>query len=188
MKKVLLIAVMALVSFTGFAQLKIAHVNFSELVYLMPEMDVARNTMNVAQQEAAETYQTMVEEYQTKYQQYQQKASTWTAAIRESKERELQDITVRIEDFNQSIQNELAAQQQQLTAPIQQKAQETVQKIAKEGGYAFVVDAASYIYVDATQSTDLTPLARKALNIPEGRTLETLQAELEAAAAAQQQQ
>lgn len=188
MKKVLLIAAMALASFTGFAQMKIAHVNFSELVYLMPEMDEARSAMNAAQQEASETYQSMVEEYQTKYQQYQQKASTWTAAIRESKEKELQEITVRIEEFNQSIQNELAAQQQQLTAPIQQKAQEAVQKIAKDGGYAFVVDAASYIYVDNKQSTDITPLVRKALNIPDGRTLETLQAELEAAAAAQQQQ
>ncbi|EJW93846.1 hypothetical protein EVA_18048, partial [gut metagenome] len=37
------------------------------------------------------------------------------------------------------------------------------------------------------QSTDLTASARKVLNIPDGRTLETLQAELQAAAQAQQQ-
>ena len=36
------------------------------------------------------------------------------------------------------------------------------------------------LYVDETQSVDLTPAARKALNIPDGRTLETLQQELQA--------
>lgn len=182
MKKVLLFAAMALVSAAGFAQTKAAYVNFSELVYLMPEMDEARAAMDASQQEAQETYATMVEEYNSKMTQYQQKASTWTNAIRESKEKELQDIGDRINEFNQSIQSELAMQQQELTTPIQQKAQETVQKLAKEGGYAFVFDFSSLLYIDPAQCTDLTPAARKALNIPEGRTLESLQAELQAAA------
>jgi hypothetical protein len=43
------------------------------------------------------------------------------------------------------------------------------------------------LYVDAAQSLDLTAEARTALNIPAGRTLETLQAELQAKAQAQQQ-
>ena len=182
MKKVLLIAAMALVSVAGFAQQKFAHVNFNELVYLMPEMDAAREQMNASQQEAADTYQAMVDEFNTKYSQYQQKVSTWTAAIRESKEKELAEIQQRIEEFNQSIQIELQQQQQDLTVPVQQKAQETVAKIAKDGGYIFVFDVASMLYIDEAQSVDLTPAARKALNIPEGRTLETLAAELQAQA------
>ena len=40
----------------------------------------------------------------------------------------------------------------------------------------------SLLYIDTKQSTDLTPAARKALNIPDGRTLESLQAELQAQA------
>ena len=182
MKKIVLFAALALVSVTGFAQNKFAHVNFNELVYLMPEMDTAREMMNASQKEASDTYQAMVDEFQTKYQQYQQKASTWTQAIRESKEKELTEINQRIEEFNQSIQQELAAQQQELLAPIQQKAQEAVQKLAKDGGYAFVFDVTTFLYVDETQSVDLTPAARRALNIPEGRTLESLQQELAAQA------
>ncbi len=188
MKKVLLFAAMALVTVTGFAQTKFAHVNFNELVYLMPEMDKARETLNASQKEASETYQSMVEEYQTKAQQYQQKSSTWTTAIRESKEKELAEIQQRIEEFNTSIQQELANQQTELLTPIQQKAQQAVEKIAKAGGYIFVMDLAQYLYVDTTQSVDLTPAARKELGIPEGRTLETLQNELQAQAQAQQAQ
>ena len=188
MKKILLVAAMALVSTLGFAQGKFAHVNFSELVQLMPEADEARATMTASSNEAQETYQAMVEEFQTKYSQYQQKASTWTQTIRESKEKELSDMQQRISEFEQSIQQELSAQQQQLMAPIYQKATETVEKLAKEGGYIYVFETSSVLYVDAKQSVDLTPAARKALNIPDSRTLESLQAELQAAAEAAQQQ
>ena len=181
MKKVLLIAAMAFVSVAGFAQQKFAHVNFSELVQLCPEADQARATMTASNNEAQETYQAMVEEFNTKYSQYQQKAPTWTQSIRESKEKELSDMQARIQEFSQNVQQELAAQEQQLMAPLYQKAQDTVTKLAKDGGYVYVFEASSVLYVDPAQSTDLTPAARKALNIPEGRTLETLQAELQAA-------
>ena len=39
MKKILLVAAMALVTFTSFAQTKFAHVNMGELIQLMPESD-----------------------------------------------------------------------------------------------------------------------------------------------------
>ena len=67
-------------------------------------------------------------------------------------------------------------------APIQQRAVAAVEKLAKEGGYIYVFEKASMLYVDETQSVDLTPAARKALNIPDGRTLETLSQELQAKA------
>lgn len=182
MKKILLIAVMAFVSSAAFAQTKFAHVNFSELVQLMPEADEARATMTKSSNEAQETYQEIVEEYQTKLSQYQQKASTWTQTIRESKEKELTDMQNRLAEFEQSIQQELQQQQQSLMAPIYEKATKAVTDLAKAGGYIYVFETSQMLYVDPAQSVDLTPAARKALNIPEGRTLETLQAELQAAA------
>lgn len=183
MKKFILITAAAVITLSASAQnLKFAHVNFNELVMLMPEADSARAQMEVSQKEAQDTYRTMVEEYQSKAQKYQQNSSTWTAAIRESKEKELADISNRIQEFDQSIQQELQQQQQQLMAPIQQRAVAAVEKLAKEGGYIYVFEKASMLYVDETQSVDLTPAARKALNIPDGRTLETLQQELQAQA------
>lgn len=183
MKKILLIASMALVAATAFAQPKFAHVNFSELVQLMPEADQARATMQAASKEAQDTYQAMEDEFNTKYQQYQQKAATWTAAIRESKEKELTEIQQRIQEAAQTFQAELQQQQQQLMAPIYKKAQDTLNEIAKAGGYIYVFDVTTALYVDPAQSTDLTAQARKALNIPDDRTLESLQAELQAQAA-----
>ena len=187
MKKIFLIAAMAFVSLAATAQdLKFAYVDMNELIMLMPEMDAAREQLATAEKEAQETYNAMVEEYQTKAQQYQQKSETWTATIRESKAAELQQIEYRIQEFNQAISQELQQTQQTLQMPILEKAQNVVNELAKVKGVAYVVDRASLLYVDEKQGVNLTPEARVKLNIPEGRTLETLQAELQAKAQAAQ--
>ncbi len=182
MKKILLVAALAMISAAAFAQQKFAHVNFTELVQLMPDADQARATMEASSKEASDTYQAMTEEFNAKYSQYQQKVSTWTQAIRETKEKELTDIQQRIQEFSQTVQAELQQQQQQLMAPIYKKAQEVVEKLAKEGGYIYVIDQTNALYIDPAQSTDLTPAARKALSIPDDRTMESLQKELQAQA------
>lgn len=186
MKKIIMLAAAALIAVSASAQnLKFAHVNFQELVLLMPESDEARAQIAAQEKEFQETYQTMVDEFQAKYTQYQQKASTWTPAIKESKEKELTDIQGRIQEFQNTASQEMQASQAQLMAPIQQKAKETVDKLAKEGGYIYVFEASSLFFIDEKQSTDLTPAARTALGIPASKTLESLQAELAAAQQAQ---
>ena len=189
MKKMFLIAAMAVMSVAASAQdLKFAFVDFNEVIMLMPEMDQARATLEENQKTNEEILMAMYEEYQTKAQQFQQKASTWTPAIRESKEKEIMDIQARLEQTQQSLQQEMQQLQNSLQAPIYEKAQNTVSELAKAKGVAAVFEKSSLLYLDPAQGTDLTPEARKALNIPEGRTLETLQAELQAKAAAAQGQ
>lgn len=185
MKKLFVIALAALATLTASAQ-TFGRVNFQELLMLAPEMDAAREAIAASQKEAEETYSAMVEEYQGKLTQYQQKQVTWTAAIRESKERELMEIQNRIQEFQQSISQELQQQQNQLTAPIQEKVTKAITDIAKAKGLTAVFDLSQALYLDETKVIDLTPDARKALNIPADRTIESLQAELQAQAEAAQ--
>ncbi len=185
MKKLFVIALAALATLTASAQ-TFGRVNFQELLMLAPEMDAAREAIAASQKEAEETYSAMVEEYQGKLTQYQQKQATWTAAIRESKERELMEIQNRIQEFQQSISQELQQQQNQLTAPIQEKVNKAITDIAKAKGLTAVFDLSQALYLDETKVIDLTPDARKALNIPADRTIESLQAELQAQAEAAQ--
>ena len=185
MKKLFVIALAAFATLTASAQ-TFGRVNFQELLMLAPEMDAAREAIAASQKEAEETYSAMVEEYQGKLTQYQQKQATWTAAIRESKERELMEIQNRIQEFQQSISQELQQQQNQLTAPIQEKVSKAITDIAKAKGLTAVFDLSQALYLDETKVIDLTPDARKALNIPADRTIESLQAELQAQAEAAQ--
>ena len=187
MKKLFLIAAMAVMSVAASAQtLKWAYVDFNEIIMLMPEMDSARATLEENQKTNEEILMAMYEEYQTKAQQYQQKAESWTPAIRESKEKEIMEIQARLEQTQQSLQQEMQQLQNNLQAPIYEKAQNTVNELAKAKGVAFVFEKSSLLYVDPAQGIDLTTDARKALNIPADRTLESLQAELQAKAQAAQ--
>lgn len=186
MKKIILIAAMSLVCGAAFAQ-KFAHVNSQELLQLMPEMDAVRTQMDAIVKENEDVMKSMYEEYQTKAQQYQQKAATWTAAVRESKEKELAEMENRIRETQQSMQQEIQGIQNKLTEPVMKKCQEAIEAAAKAGAYIYVFDIASVVYVDSAQSVDLTPALRKTLNIAEGRTLEDLQKEIQAKQAAQQQ-
>lgn len=189
MKRIILIAAMTMMSAAAFAQdFKWAYVDFNELIMLMPEMDSARATMEENQKTNEEILMAMYEEYQTKAQQFQQKAESWTPAIRESKQNEIMEIQARLEQTQQSLQQELQQLQQSLQAPIVEKAQNTVNTLAKTKGVALVFDKSTLLYMDPAQGIDLTPEARVALNIPEGRTIETLQAELQAKAQAAQAQ
>ena len=182
MKKIVPTVTIAFLGVVAFAQPKFAHVNYAELIQLCPEADEARELMTQSRNEAQETYQAMVNEFNAKYETYAANSSNWTASIRQTKEQELTDIQQRIQQFSQNVDAELQQQQQQLMAPIYEKAMNVVKELAEAGGYIYVFDINSVLYCDTKQSTDLTPEARKALNIPEGRTLETLQAELQARA------
>ena len=109
----------------------------------------------------------------------------WMGGIKLEHSKGLLEINQRLQEFSQTVQLELQQQQETLMQPIYQKVNEVVQDLAKKGGYIYVFDVQSLVYVDAAQSFDLTPDARKALNIPADRTLESLAAELQAQQAAQ---
>ncbi len=192
MKKIIFVAAASLFATAAFAQngtaVTTGHVNTTELIQLMPAMDTVRTRLDEAQKEANETYNAMVEEFQGKVSTYQQKQASWTPAIKASKEKELQDIQARLEEFQQTIGQELQQMQQSLQAPIYQKVNEAIQNISKEKKLAYVFDVQTLLYVDSAQSIDLTPELRVILGIPEGRTLASLQEELQAKAAAAQQQ
>lgn len=170
---------MAILSLSASAQAKFAVVDFNEIITLAPEADAARTQMQAASKIAQENIMSMQEEGQAKLTEYQQKSANWTPAIREAKEKELNDISNRIQEFQQSVQMELQQKQQELMEPIYTKAQETIEKLAKANGFAFVFDKSQCLFFDASMVKDITPEARTAMGIAEGRTIESLQKELQ---------
>ena len=189
MKRIIIIAAMAIVSLAASAQdLKFGYVNYTELVQLMPAMDSVRVQLEAQEKETYETLGAMYEEYQTKAEQFQQKQATWTPAIRDSKMKELQEIEARFQENQQIFQQELQQMQQMLQAPVYERAQNAVKELAQAKGLAFVFEESQMLYIDPAQGINLTPEARVVLGIPEGRTIETLQAELQAKAQAAQMQ
>ncbi len=165
----ILLSVFLLASSTSFAQtLKFGHINSQELIAVMPERDSAVIKLEKYAAELESELKAMQAEFQTKYNTYQQKQATWTAAVLESKTKELQELDGRIQQYQQNASEEYQQMQQILYAPVFQKANETIKSIGKERGLIYIFDtsAGSLPYIDATLSEDILPLAKSALKIP----------------------
>ena len=177
MKKILLFAAMALFTISAAAQ-SIGRVSVEELITLMPEYMEAQRTIAAVSHETTETFQAMVSEFQSKSNTFEQKKDSWTSSVRETKQAELSDMQRRLQEFQQTAYQELQEKQNELMAPIQEKAMATVRDIAKAQGLALVFDISTLVYYDEAGTVDLMPAARKALNIPDDRTQDTVKAEL----------
>ncbi len=169
MKKIALIAIMAFFALGANAQnVKFGHINTQELVYLTADSDSARVRLIAYQKDLQEEMESMQTEYSNKLNTYQQKQASWTAAIRESKEAELQEIIQRIQQFQQTAQQDLSQLEATLYQPIFEKARTAIAKIAKEKGLSFVFETSTnpVVYYNEAQSVDILPLAKSALGVP----------------------
>ena len=165
-----LLLLFVLAGTTSFAQttIKFGRINSEELIALMPERDSAFIKLDKLSKELQENMEALQNEFQTKYATYQQKQATWTAALLETKQRELQDLQSRYDQLRQTAPQDFQDEQQKLLTPVYQKANETIKALGKENGCAFVFDLSTGAipYFDEAQSIDLLPLARKKLGIP----------------------
>ena len=191
MKKIILIAAMALVSVAAMAQdLKFGYVDLTELFYLHPDMAQVQAVVEENQKVNEEILSTMYQEYQTKAKQYETNNATWTPAVREMKEKELMQLQQNIQQNEQILYQEIQQLQQSRQQPIYDAVRATVKELAKAKGLAFVFEKnpssgfPEVVYFDPEQAVDLTPEAREALKIPADSTLEKLQQEMQAKAEA----
>lgn len=153
---------------SGAQNLKFGHINSSELVSLMTEMDSARVKLQAYQADLEETLQGMEDEYNTKLTEYQRKSAAWSAAVKETKEADIQSLVQRIQQFQQTASQDMQQMQQILMQPVVKKAQDAIETVAKANGLIYVFDTSTgaTVYCDDTQSMDLLPLAKKELGIP----------------------
>ena len=170
MKKIVLLAFCVL-SFAALSQaqnLKFGHVNTNELISLMSERDSAVVKLQAYQNELEETLEGMGTEYNNKVNKYQRKQNEWAPVVLESKQRELQELGQRIQQFQANAQQDMAQMQQTLMTPVIEKAQNAITKVAKANNLVYVFDLSvgALIYFDDAVSLDLLPLAKKELGIP----------------------
>ena len=175
MKKITLIAACIFATaFVDSAQtLKFGHLNMQEVVFLMDEMDSARVELEKFNTDIQTTYNAMIEEYNTKISTYEQMSANWTPSVLATKQQEIQDLQNRLQQYQQNAQMDMNNLQQQLMAPISQKANEAVTKVGKANGLIYVFDLSSGAipYFDAAQSMDITAQVKAELGISPDKKL-----------------
>jgi outer membrane protein len=125
------------------AQVKIGYLDMKQLVDQMPETKAAMTTLQAYQKQFMDQLTSMNTELQTKGKAYQDQRATMTDAVRTAKEAELGDMQKRFQDFQTSAQQQVEAKQNEIAKPIIDKARAAAAQVAKEKGYAYVIDSSA---------------------------------------------
>ena len=165
-KSVLIISLISFyVSVNAQSKPKFGHVDFAKLYSLMPGQDSAQVKYQEFAQSLKNTLDAMQAELENKHQDYQTNVSTMSEIIRTTKEKEIQDLQGRIEEFQASAQQELQNKESELTKPIIDKASNAVKEVAKELGYTYVFNSSEGLLLYSDPGDDILPLVKKKLGI-----------------------
>lgn len=169
MKKTLVIFCLALFAVVApsMAQknIKLGHINSNELMQIMPGRDSAQTILQKEVSDLEATLTAMQTEMQQRYNEYMEKQDQWSDLIKQTKQKELQDMGTRIEEFQQQAQQTLQAKETELLQPIIDRAKKAIEEVAKEGGYTYIFDAGVGTLLYQSDSDDILPLVKKKLGL-----------------------
>lgn len=169
MKKGFIAVLVALLAFGGSAMaqktIKLGHINSNELMQIMPGRDSAQSALQKEVEELQATMKTMQTELEGRYNEYLEKKNQMSDLIRQTKERELQDMGARIEEFQKNAQETLQTREQELLKPIVDRAKSAIEQVGKENGYTYIFDAGVGTLLYSQDSDDIMPLVKKKLGL-----------------------
>ena len=143
MKHILLLAFVALLGMTDAVAQKFGHLDAQDILLTLPERAEAQASIEAAAAEYETEVSRMQSELETKFADYQAKAATWPDAIRQQKERELQQLDAGLQEFGMTIQNDLAQMEQQLLAPMIERVRDAIEAVGKEQGFTYIFDTST---------------------------------------------
>ena len=170
MLKKIAIAVMLIIPMGIFAQnLKFGHVASQEIIVLMPEYAKAQTEIQALDKTYSDELRVINEEITKKYQEFQQamQDGSLPANIQERRQKEIQDLMEKSEQFQQDAYQKMQEKQQELLTPILQKAENAVKEVGQAEGFIYIFDLSrTYIpYINENQSTDVTAKVKAKLGL-----------------------
>ncbi|HNW69106.1 MAG TPA: OmpH family outer membrane protein [Bacteroidales bacterium] len=164
-----IVIIVFLVGFTtvSFAQKKqkFGHIDSNELLKLMPGRDSAMNKITDYAKTLENQLKGMQSELETKYQTYLANEANMTELIKQTQQKELQDIQARIEAFQTSAQDELEKKQNELLKPIIDKAKAAIEKVGRDNQYTYIFDAGIGVLLYSDPTEDILPMVKKELGL-----------------------
>ena len=147
-------------------QTKIGYISLQELIVAMPEFKKANEDMA----EYQKALQEQANEYQEAYARldsiFVADSMKMSPAIKQVKRKQLNETYLKAANFSQEAQQLIQKREQELLAPIQQKAVQTTQAVAKENGFTYILTKEQLIAFPP--GDDIMPLVAKKLNLTIG--------------------
>jgi outer membrane protein len=152
------------------AQSKIGYISSQELVGIMPETRKADSTLQDLRNALIQSATDKSNAFYAALDKFNKDSATLSSAVKTVKKNELTKLGQDLSGEEERIQQQLQQRQQELLGPINKKAYEAVQSVAKENGYGYVFEKEALLV--APPGDDILPLVAKKLNIkiPTGNT------------------
>jgi outer membrane protein len=168
MKKIVAIVLVATtLTLTGTklqAQTKFGYISLSEMITSMPEYKKADSSMVEYQGALNQNFEDMKREFNEKDSLLSSKDTVkYTRAQIEIKRKQLGELYLKLQGYQQQAGQLYQQKQQDLMAPIQRKASEIVQTVAKDNGYTYVFLKDALLV--SPPADDLLPIVKKKLNL-----------------------
>ncbi|MEO5941892.1 MAG: OmpH family outer membrane protein [Ferruginibacter sp.] len=168
MKKLILAGVMALGIMSASAQTKIGYINTDELIGSMPEAAKANQELEEYKKDLGQQYQDMVSDFNAKDSIFSRDSAKLSPSLKEIKRQELFALYQKVSGWQQQGQELYQQEAQKKGGPLRDKALEAIKAVAKESGYAYILDINSVIV--APPGDDVIHLVKKKLGIKDAPT------------------
>jgi|SRR5688500_17416897 len=164
---IVLLAMIAL-SVTANAQ-KIGYVDSGSLLTGMPKVKEAESNLETLGKQLQAKGQKMMQDFQVKYQDLERRAQAGDIAPKDQEAQValLKEEENKILQYEQEMQNQLAAKRDELLAPILEEVRNAIQAVAKDNGYSYIFDGSPGVGVllYADEATNVTALVKGKLGI-----------------------
>lgn len=171
MKNILKFALIAALLCVGLSSAvsaqKFGYVNSGEVIMSMSEYKDVETNIAKLEQEHYEQLDLIRVEFNTKYEEYNKNLATYSDAVRQMKEKELNDINSRFDEYRQIANEDLQKAEAEMMLPIYEKARNAINKVGVDNGFTIIFDLStgSIAYLDEKTTVDVTPLVKKELGI-----------------------
>ena len=154
MKKLFFILMM-FVPVATFAQ-KFGHVDTQAIMQSLPEVSRVNGELEALAKQYDNDLQASQTELQRKAEEYDKNKSTMNETKQKETEQSLNDMYTRIQQQYQQNQLDLQKAQQDKLQPIINKVRTAIETVAKTGGYVYIMEVGSVLYINEALSKDVT--------------------------------
>jgi outer membrane protein len=158
------LVMIALVAFNPFlnAQNKTGYVSVDEVVQLMPEYKKASADMAQFDSALQINYAETLKELNRQDSVFKADSTKMTNAVKTAKKEQMKKLLIELQGYEQNYQQQMQQKQEELMAPVAQKANQLISDVAKANGYTYVFRKEALIV--QPEADDLLPLIKKKID------------------------
>jgi outer membrane protein len=148
---------------------KFGHIDSQKLLQSLPESAQAQATLEGEGKAIQAQIETMTVEYNNKVNDFVENdklaasdPKKWSDIVKADKEKELQDLGRRAQEFQQTAQQKISAKRDELFKPILEKVDKAIKEVAKENKFTYIFDISTLLY-HSEESIDITSMVKTKL-------------------------